>query len=83
MAVEFGFGFELKCPKPSQWAFRKHMCGTPEKYSCLYDIKRNIYVESCVENIDFVKAGKHQSFKNYIRNKQLTYNVYSYTLKLR
>lgn len=62
MAV--GFGFELKCPEPSQWAFRKHMCVTPENYSCLYNIKRKKYVESCFEKTDFVKAGKHKSIKN-------------------
>ncbi|XP_076117321.1 uncharacterized protein LOC143085058 isoform X2 [Mytilus galloprovincialis] len=52
------FGFEFKCPESSQWKFRKQICSTPDKYSCLYDIEKRIYTESCTENRDFVKAGK-------------------------
>lgn len=56
--VVIGFGFELQCPESSQWKFRKQICSKPEKYSCLYDIEKRIYIESCTENTDFVKAGK-------------------------
>ena len=62
------FGFDLRCPDPSQWNLRANVynCIDVFNYLCLYDDFNLIYSESC-EKEHFAKIGK--SYFKYLIKK--------------
>lgn len=60
-------GYELKCPDSSHRAHRiriicKEISSKYEHYSCLYNMFKNTYDESCSETADFVRPGKYDNW---------------------
>ncbi|XP_071126563.1 uncharacterized protein [Mytilus edulis] len=70
--------YDFKCPHESHRSLRAQMhCNKiEENYSCLKDVRKNSYRESCLYKSDFVRMGEKYVIKGNRRNMNCTVNRY-------
>lgn len=58
--VDIGVGLFLNnCPEKRMWNLRaKNMCGTTDKYMCLYDTNAGKFRELCKDKPEFHRPGE-------------------------